>query len=318
MIYSRIIGTGSFLPEKVLSNADLEKIVDTSDEWIVERTGIKQRRIAAEHDTSSSMGTAAAQKAIAAASIDKNLIDLIIVATSTPDRIFPSTACLIQHHLGLANFAAFDVTAACAGFNYALSIADQFIRNGSAKCALVIGSEVMSRIVDWQDRSTCIIFADGAGAVLLKADTKPGIHATNLYADGQYQDLLYTPNSYGLAEKTQPQMKMQGAEVFKVAVSKLGQLANDTLAAHGFNPTDVDWLVPHQANFRIIQAVAKKLSLPLSQVIVTVDKHGNTSAASIPLALDEGVRDGRIKTGDLLLLESFGGGFAWGSALITF
>lgn len=319
MNYSKILGTGSYLPEKILYNSDLEKFVDTSDEWIRTRTGIEERRIASAKDTASSMGTIAAKQAMAAANIPVESIDLIIVATSTPDKIFPSTACLIQHALAVGPCVAFDVVAACAGFNYALSVADQFIRNGSAKRALVIGSEVMSRIIDWSDRSTCILFADGAGAVVLEASPEPGIHSTHLYADGQYKDLLYVPSPIANnGEEDVPYMKMQGNEVFKVAVTNLGNVVTDTLAENNMSDSDIDWLIPHQANLRIIKAVGKRLNLPMEQVVVTVNKHGNTSAASIPLALDQAIRDGRIKRGQRLLLESFGGGFAWGSALITY
>jgi 3-oxoacyl-[acyl-carrier-protein] synthase-3 len=319
MIYSRIVGTGSYLPERILTNAEIEKMVDTKDEWIRARTGIKQRHIAARTDTASSMGTQAALKAIEAAGCDTEAIDFIIVATSTPDKIFPSTACLIQERLNIHGCPAFDVVAACAGFNYALGIADQYIRTGSAKLALVVGSEVMSRIVDWNDRGTCILFGDGAGAVLLAADPKPGIHSTHLRADGSYKDLLYTPNPVAHEKSTDlPYMKMLGGEVFKAAVSNLQQIVTETLVANQLPDKAVDWLIPHQANMRIIKAVARKLNLSLDKVVITVDRHGNTSAASIPLALDEAVRDGRIKRGDLLLLESFGGGFTWGSALITY
>ncbi len=319
MTYAKILGTGSFLPKKVLRNSDLEKLVETSDEWIKTRTGIEERRIAAPEDTASSMGVAAAKQAITAAEISAETIDLIIVATSTPDKIFPSTACLIQHELATGQCIAFDISAACAGFNYALGIADQFIRNGSVKRALIIGSEVMSRIIDWSDRATCILFADGAGAAVLGASEEPGIHSTHLYADGQYKDLLYVPSPIANnGEEGVPYMKMQGNEVFKVAVTNLGKVVTDTLAANNITSRDIDWLIPHQANLRIIQAVAKRLGLPMEQVVVTVNKHGNTSAASIPLALDQAIRDGRIKRGQRILLESFGGGFAWGSALITY
>lgn len=319
MTYAKILGTGSFLPNKVLRNSDLEKLVETTDEWIKTRTGIEERRIAAPEDTASSMGVAAAKQALAAAEISAQTIDLIIVATSTPDKIFPSTACLIQQQLGTGQCIAFDISAACAGFNYALGIADQYIRNGSVKRSLIIGSEVMSRIVDWSDRATCILFADGAGAVVLGASKEPGIHSTHLYADGQYKDLLYVPSPIANnGEEGVPYMKMQGNEVFKVAVTNLGKVVTDTLAANNITEQDIDWLIPHQANLRIIQAVAKRLNLPMEQVVVTVNKHGNTSAASIPLALDQAIRDGRIKRGQQILLESFGGGFAWGSALITY
>lgn len=319
MTYSRLIATGSCLPEKILTNRDLEAMVDTSDAWIRERTGIVQRHIASDHESSASMGTLAAQKAMEYADFDPNLIDLIIVATSTSDRLFPSTACLIQEKLHLHGFPAFDVTAACSGFSYALATADNFIRAGQAKHALVIGSEVMSRVIDWTDRSTCILFADGAGAVLLSAADEPGIHSTHLHADGRYQDLLYVPSPLPrYQERPLPYMKMEGSEVFKVAVNELGKLVHETMLANGLSESELDWLVPHQANLRIITAVAKKLSLPMSQVVITLDRHGNTSAASIPIALDCAIRDGRIQRGQKLLLESFGGGFTWGSALITY
>lgn len=319
MIYSRIIGTGSFLPEKILTNAELEKHLDTSDEWILERTGIKQRHIASPRDTAASMGTIAAKNAMTMAGIKAEEIDQIIVATATSDKLFPSCACFIQYELGIKNRPAFDVGAACAGFNYALGIADQFIRNGSSRCILVVGSETLSRVLDWNDRATCILLADGAGAVILRASEEPGIHSTHLAADGQYQELLYAYSSVSPTGKIEPPyMKMQGSEVFKVAVKTLGDLVTTTLKANGLQPHDIDWLIPHQANLRIIQAIAKKLDLSMDQVVVTIQKHGNTSAASIPLALDEAVRDGRIKRGHKLLLESFGSGFTWGSALITY
>lgn len=316
MKYSRFVGTGSYLPEKVLTNADLEKMVDTTSEWIVQRIGVHERHIVAEDETASSMAFEASQRALQMAGIKQAEIDLIIVATSTPDKIFPSTACFLQERLGIAGCPAFDVTAACAGFNYGLSIADQFIRTGNARNVLVVGSEAMSRIVDWNDRATCVIFADGAGAVVLRADNEPGILSTHIHADGQYKDLLYTPN--GLRINEPPLMRMVGSSVFKVAVTRLSEIVDETLAANHLDKSAVDWLIPHQANLRIIQAMAKKLDLPMEKVIVTIDKHGNTSAASVPLALDQAVRDGRIKRKDILLLESFGGGFAWGSALVSF
>jgi 3-oxoacyl-[acyl-carrier-protein] synthase III len=319
MKYSRIIGTGSYLPEKTLTNLELENMVDTTDEWIVSRTGIKSRHIAAKDETSASMGTVAAKRAMEMAEVNGKEIDFIVVGTSTPDKIFPSTACLIQEQLGLSFCPAFDVNAACAGFNYALGMADQFIRSGSAKVALVIGSEVMSRIIDWQDRSTCILFADGAGAVLLKGDSSPGIHSIHLHADGNYKDLLYTPHGSVLEiAQESPYMKMQGSEVFKIAVKKLGEVVEEALEVNQLKQGEIDWLIPHQANLRIIAAVAKRLHLPLERVIITIERHGNTSAASIPLALDEAVRDGRVQPGDKLLLEGFGGGFAWGAALVTY
>lgn len=316
MIFSRIVGTGGYLPEKILTNEDLSKIVDTSNEWIVTRTGIHERHIAGENDTASSMAEQAARRALDAAGVKPDALGLIIVATSTPDKIFPSTASLLQARLGIRGCAAFDVTAACAGFNYALGIADQFIRSGNIDYALVVGSEVMSRIVDWTDRGTCVIFADGAGAVVLKASDEPGILSTHLHSDGQYQDLLYTVKGVHLNEA--PHIKMSGREVFKLAVKHLEEIVHETLTKNQMDKSQVDWLVPHQANLRIISAIAEKLNLPMERVVVTLDKQGNTSAASVPLALDFAVRDGRIKKGDLLLLESFGAGFAWGSALVRF
>ncbi len=314
--YSRIAGTGSYLPEKKLTNAELEKIVDTSDSWIVERTGISARHIASEHETGVFMSTQAAKRALAAADISAEQLGLIIIATSTPDKLLPSTACLVQEQLGVTYFPAFDILAACAGFNYALSIADQYIKSGAVKCALVIGAEIMSRITDWTDRTTCILFGDGAGAVVLSASDEPGILSTHLHAAGQYKDLLYTDS--GLIKGEVPLVKMQGKEVFKIAVNKLSEVLQETLAANNLEPSAIDWLVPHQANLRIIQAMAKKLNMSMDQVILTVAEHGNTSAASVPLALDQGVRDGRIKRGQTILMESFGGGLAWGSALIKY
>ncbi|PWK49279.1 beta-ketoacyl-ACP synthase III [Pleionea mediterranea] len=319
-MYSRISGTGSYLPENIRTNKDLEKMVETSDQWIVERTGIKQRHIAADSDTASIIASKAAVKAIEAAGLDKSDIDMVICATATPDRLFPSTACFVTRHLGLEGVAAFDVTAACAGFVYGMSIADQYIKTGHKKNILVIGTEVLSRIVDWSDRTTCVLFGDGAGAVVLSASEEPGLLSTHVHADGKYVDLLYSPNAIRGQEEgcTQPKVFMSGNEVFKVAVKTLSSIVDETLAANQLAKTDIDWLVPHQANIRIIQATAKKLQMPMDQVVVTVDKHGNTSSASIPLALDEAVRDGRIKQGQTVLLETFGGGFAWASALIKY
>jgi len=314
--YSRIAGTGSYLPEKRLTNFDLEKMVETSDSWIVERTGISARHIASDHETNAFMSTQAAKRALAAANIPAEAVELIIVATSTPDKLLPSTACLVQEQLGITHFPAFDILAACAGFNYALSIADQYIKSGSVKCALVIGSEIMSRILDWSDRTTCVLFGDGAGAVVLQASDKPGILSTHLHAAGQYKELLFAPS--GLIKGEIPFAKMQGKEVFKIAVNKLSDILQETLAANNLAPSAIDWLVPHQANLRIIQAMAKKLNMSMEQVILTVGEHGNTSAASVPLALDQGIRDGRIKRGQTVLMESFGGGMAWGSALIKY
>lgn len=317
MTYSRIAGTGSYLPEKILTNADLEKMVETTDEWIVSRTGIRERHIAAENEFTSDLAAQAARQAIAAAGISAQDIDLIIVATTTPDRIFPSTACLLQSKLGIAGCAAFDVQAVCSGFVYALTTADQFIRGGAAKCALVVGAETISRITDWTDRGNCILWGDGAGAVILKASDEPGIISTHLHADGSYAELLSVTG--GIADHAcKPTIQMEGNAVFKMAVNTLDAIVDETLGANGMGKAHVDWLVPHQANIRIIQATAKKLGMNMERVVVTVDRHGNTSAASIPLALDVAVRDGRIKRGETILMEAFGGGFTWGSVLLTY
>ncbi len=318
MIFSRISGTGSYLPNKILTNAELERMVDTTDEWIFARTGIRERHIAANDECTSDLGFAAAKNAIEAANISPEDIDLVIVATTTPDRIFPSTACLIQGRLGIRNNCpAFDVQAVCSGFVYALSVADSMIKTGAAKTALVIGAETMSRITDWTDRSNCILWGDGAGAVILQASTEAGIIATHLHADGSYEKLLNVPG--GVSKQSEDKtVKMEGNAVFKMAVNTLDQIVDETLAANAMQKGDVDWLVPHQANIRILQATAKKLDMDLDKVVVTVDKHGNTSAASIPLALDTAVRDGRIKRGQVILMEAFGGGFTWGSALVKY
>lgn len=322
MSYSRIIGTGGYLPEKALSNHDLEKMVDTSDQWIFERTGIRKRHIAAENETTCDLAEHAARDAIDAAGIKLEDVDLIIIATTTPDRVFPSTACLLQQRLGIHGCAAFDIQAVCTGFVYALGVADKFIRSGSHQCALVVGAETLSRIIDWTDRGTCILFGDGAGAVVLGASEEPGILSTHLHADGEYKDLLsttggisegFTNNIDGSAYIT-----MQGNEVFKMAVNTLGRIVDETLAANDMHKGDIDWLVPHQANIRIINATAKKLKMSMDRVVVTVQEHGNTSAASVPMALNEAVRDGRIKRGETIMLEAFGGGFTWGSALLRY
>jgi 3-oxoacyl-[acyl-carrier-protein] synthase-3 len=322
--HSRIAGTGSYLPERVLTNAELEKMVETSDEWIQERTGIRQRHIAAEGQTTVDLGERAARRALEAAGVEASEVDLIVFGTTTPDLVFPNCGALLQARLGLHGCPALGLEAACSGFIYALSVADKFVRLGEAKCALVVGAETLSRIVDWTDRSTAIIFGDGAGAVVLKPSDEPGILSTHLHADGSYVDLLHCPvgPSKGFTHDAQGRLemfiRMTGNEIFKVAVKSLGALVDETLAANGLDQSALDWLVPHQANIRIIQATAKKLDMPMEKVIVTVQDHGNTSAASVPLALDAGVRDGRIKRGDLILLEAFGGGLTWGSALIRY
>lgn len=322
MIFSRIIGTGGYLPEKVLTNADLEKMVDTSDEWITERTGIKERHIAADDETACDMGAAAARRALRRADAKPSDIDLVIVATTTPDRVFPSTACLLQQRLHIHGATAFDVQAVCTGFVYALGIADKFIRSGTHQRALVIGTETLSRIINWKDRDTCVLFGDGAGAVVVEAAKRPGILSTHLHADGKYEHLLTVDSGisqgYDRVREGSAYMRMQGNEVFKMAVNTLGRIAQETLSANNMENGDLDWLVPHQANIRIIAAAAKKLKMPMDRVVITVDMHGNTSAASVPLALDTAVRDGRIETGDIVLLEAFGGGFTWGSALLRY
>lgn len=319
MKYSRIAGTGSYLPKRVLTNAELEKMVDTTDDWIVERTGIHSRHIADADELTSQMGAQAAVQALNMANLTADELDLIVVATSTPDLIFPSTACLLQEQIGAKHCGAFDISAACAGFVYALSVADQFIRNQNAKTVLVVGTEAMSRLIDWQDRKTCVLFGDGAGAVVLQASVKPGIHSTHLHADGRYKDILFVPNrlpSFNTGEVGY--LQMTGQSVFKIAVQVLDEMMDEVLAENGILKGAIDWLIPHQANIRIIQAMAKKLELPLEKVVITLGSHGNTSAASIPLALDVAVRAGRIKRGEKLLLEGLGGGMTWGSALITF
>ncbi|MFQ6023666.1 MAG: beta-ketoacyl-ACP synthase III [Acidiferrobacterales bacterium] len=322
MKYSCVTGTGGYLPEKVLTNTDLENMVDTSDEWIVARTGVRERRIAAEGEHTVDLAEQATQRAIDAAGIEKDAIDLIIVATTTPDQVFPSTACLLQKRLGIHGCPAFDVQAVCTGFVYALDVADKFVRTESARCALVVGAETFSRIIDWSDRSTCVLFGDGAGAVVLQADDSPGIISSHLHADGQYTELLEVPagvsKNYDKVINGEAYVTMGGGEVFKVAVNKLGEIVDETLQANNMQKSDVTWLVPHQANIRIIAATARKLGLSMDHVVVTVDRHGNTSAASIPLAFDEAVRDGRIRHGDIVLMEAFGGGFTWGSVLLSY
>ena len=322
MIYSRIAGTGGYLPERILTNAELEKMVDTSDEWIVSRTGITKRHIAAEDETTCDLAEYAARMAIDYAHITAGDIDLIIVATTTPDVIFPSTACLLQQRLDIHGCPAFDIQAVCTGFIYALNIADKFIRTGAAKNALVVGAETLSRIINWSDRSTCVLFGDGAGAVVLQMSDEPGIMSSHIHADGEYHELLRVPAGISLDQRKfrngAAYIEMEGNEVFKVAVNTLGRIVDETLEFNHLNKQDIDWLVPHQANTRIISATAKKLDMSMDRVIVTVDQHGNTSAASVPLALHEAVTDGRIKRDEILLLEAFGGGFTWGAALIKY
>ncbi|HVH84875.1 MAG TPA: beta-ketoacyl-ACP synthase III [Steroidobacteraceae bacterium] len=317
-MHSRIAGTGSHLPQKVVTNFDLEKIVDTSDEWIRTRTGIERRHVAADGETTVDLAEFAARRALDAAGIAPQDVDFIAFGTTTPDLVFPNCGVLLQARLGCRNVPAFSVETACAGFMYALSIADKYVRCGEAQRALVIGAETLSRITDWSDRSTAVLFADGAGAVVLEPSSEPGVLSTHLHADGYYKDLLYC--GAGVSKGFGPKLAitMSGNEVFKVAVTKLGQAVDEALAAQGLDRSALDWLVPHQANIRIIQATARKLDLPMERVIVTVQEHGNTSAASVPLALDVAVRDGRIKRGELLLLEAFGGGFTWGSALVRY
>lgn len=322
-IYSRIAGTGSYLPEKVLTNADLTKFVETSDEWIVARTGIRERHVAAEGETTSDLGYQAALRAMEAAGVTAAEIDLIIMGTTTPDLIFPSSACLMQHKLGANGCPAFDVNAACSGFIYALTIADKFIQSGAAKTALVVGSETLTRMLDWNDRGTCVLFGDGAGAVVLKADTETGILSTHMHADGGKKELLWNPVGVSAGFRMDEpnagvRVLMTGNEVFKHAVKALDSVVEEALQANGMDRHDLDWLVPHQANLRIIEATAKRLDMPMERVIVTVDRHGNTSSGSVPLALDEAVRSGKIQRGQLVLLEAFGGGFTWGSALLRY
>ena len=317
MKYSRIAGTGSYLPEKILTNAELERMIDTTDEWIFTRTGIRERHIAADGEFTSDMALQAAKRAIESANISAQDVDLIILATTTPDRTFPSTACLLQQKLGIIDCPAFDLQAVCSGFVYALSTADNFIKAGAAKCVLVVGADAMSRITDWTDRSNCILWGDGAGAVILQASAEQGIISTHLHANGNYADMLTVPQGVSNQEGVKT-IQMEGNAVFKMAVNTLDSIVDDTLNANGLEKAHVDWLVPHQANIRILQSTAKKLGMSMDRVVVTVDKHGNTSAASIPLALDVAIRDGRIKRGETILMEAFGGGFTWGSVLMKY
>jgi len=320
MIYSKLCGTGSYLPEKVLTNHELASMVDTNHDWIMSRTGISERHIAAEGEYTCDLAENAARIALDSAGVKADEIDLVIVATTTADQIFPSTACLLQERLGISGPPAFDVQAVCAGFMFALDVADKFIRTGSAKCALVVGAETFSRIIDWTDRRTCILFGDGGGAVVLKADNAPGIYSTHLHSDGRHKDLLCVPS--GVSRNYQSVLDgnafttMEGGEVFKWAVKGMADLVEETLQANQMTKEDLDWLIPHQANVRIINAVGKRAGFDPEKVITTVGHHGNTSAASVPLALDESIRDGKIKSGQLVLLEGFGGGFTWGSALV--
>jgi len=322
MTYARIAGTGSFLPEKVVTNKDLEKTMDTSDEWIRERTGIKRRHVVVDGQTTSSIGLEAAKRAMTDAGVGPDDIDLIVVGTCTPDKVFPSTACIIQHELGVKGSAAFDVNAACSGFVYALDMANRYIKTGGAKTALVIGSETLSRITNWEDRGTAVLFGDGAGCVVLQASEEPGILATHIHADGQYEDLLQVRCGISIGYETTQAggafIEMKGNAVFKRAVATFDKMARETVADLDGELGDIDWFVPHQANMRIIKAAAKKLDMPMERVIATVDEHANTSGASIPLALDQAVRDGRIKRGDTMLFAAFGAGFTWGTAMIKY
>ena len=319
MTYSRILGTGSYLPAHILTNADLEKLVETNDQWIVERTGIRERHIAAEGEFTSDLATQAARAALDAAGLVPDDIDLLLVATTTPDLVFPSTACIVQSKLGMTNGKpAFDLQAVCSGFVYAMSVADQFIKTGAAKHVLVIGAETLSRITDWNDRGNCILWGDGAGAVVLGASREPGIIATHIHADGRHKELLRTTSGVSSGMGEPALMRMEGNAVFKMAVNTLDRIVDETLEANGLQKSDIDWLVPHQANIRIITATAKKLGMSMDNVVTTVAGHGNTSAASVPLAFDVAVRDGRIQRGQTVLMEAFGGGFTWGSALLKY
>jgi 3-oxoacyl-[acyl-carrier-protein] synthase-3 len=322
-IYARIAGTGSYLPDRVVTNQELAERVDTSDEWIATRTGIRQRHVAADGETTCDLAFHAATRAMEAAGVAAGELDLIVVGTTTPDLIFPSTACLLQARLGANGCPAFDVNAACSGFVYALSVADKFIRSGSARTVLVVGAETLTRMLDWTDRSTCVLFGDGAGAVVLKADADTGILSTHMHADGAKKELLWNPVGVSAGFKPEEhnagvRVLMTGNEVFKHAVKALDSVVEETLEANGLDRHDIDWLIPHQANLRIIEATAKRLDMPMERVVVTVDRHGNTSSGSVPLALDEAVRSGRVQRGQLLLLEAFGGGFTWGSALLRY
>jgi 3-oxoacyl-[acyl-carrier-protein] synthase-3 len=317
MMYSKVIGTGSYLPEKVLTNHDLENMVDTSDSWIRSRTGIEQRHIAADNEMASDLALNACRKAMKAADVSADEINLIIVATTTPDMTFPSTACILQYKLGIKDCPAFDVQAVCSGFIYALATADMFIRAGRCRTALVVGTEIYSRILDWTDRSTCVLFGDGAGAMLITQSDQPGILSNHLHADGSYYNTLSLSGHICSGKiKGNPYVSMEGNTVFKFAVKVMEEIVHETVAENNLQISDIDWLIPHQANIRIIQSTAKKLGIPMEKVVTTIDKHGNTSAASIPLALDLALRDGRIRPGQHVLLEAVGGGFTWGAVLI--
>ena len=322
MTYARIAGIGSFLPEKVLTNKDLEEMMDTSDEWIRDRTGIKRRHIAGEGETTGSMGLEAARRALDDAGVSPDEIDLIVLGTATPDKVFPSTACIVQRQLGIKGCPAFDVHAACSGFLYGLDLAHRYIKTGGAKKAIVIGSETLSRITNWEDRGTAVLFGDGAGAVVLEACDEPGILATHIHANGEYEELLHVQQGisigYDVTRRGEAFIEMQGNAVFKRAVATFDAIARETVADLDGHLDDIDWFVPHQANMRIIKAAARKLKIPMERVIATVDEHANTSGASIPLALDQAVRDGRIKRGDTLLMAAFGAGFTWGSAMVKY
>jgi 3-oxoacyl-[acyl-carrier-protein] synthase-3 len=320
-MYSRIVSTGKYLPERILTNADLEKMVDTTDEWIRSRTGIEVRHIAADDEATSDLAYKAGLAALETSGLKPSDIDLVLVGTTTPDLIFPNVACLVQEKLKISGGPAFSLEAACSGFLYGLVVADQFIRTGQARRALVIGAETMSRIIDWKDRETCVLFGDGAGAVVLEAADEPGILYSTLGADGRYRELLYASSGVSTRHRETGDiaaLKMKGNEVFKVAVKTLENLVDDVVAKNDLEKGQIDWLIPHQANIRIIAATAKRLQMPMERVILTVREHGNTSAASVPMALDTAVRDGRVKRGDLLLLEAFGGGFTWGASLIRY
>jgi 3-oxoacyl-[acyl-carrier-protein] synthase III len=317
-MYSRIIGTGHYLPERILTNFDLERMVDTSDEWIRTRTGIERRHLAAEEESTSDLAYHASVAAIEDAGLDPQEIDLVLVGTTTPDLIFPNVGCLLQERLGIRGGPAFSLEAACTGFLYALAVADSFVRGGQVRRALVVGAETMSRIIDWTDRETCVLFGDGAGAIVLEASEEPGIIDCLLGADGRYRELLYASSGVSKREEGDPRLRMKGNEVFKVAVKTLENMVDDILERNGLEKGQVDWLVPHQANIRIIQATAKRLQMPMERVVLTVQEHGNTSAASVPLALDTAIKSGRIRRGDLLLLEAFGGGFTWGASLVRY